>query len=118
MDGTFEQYWSWNAPDWADINNPDTSAVGFIPGDALTDEEKATLDEFIAALATGAQGQDGGLNLYTGPLNFQDGSVYLEDGAVATERQIWFAAANADEATTPEEVTPPQLLEGIEGTTE
>ena len=87
-------------------------------GDALTDEEKATLDEFIAGLAAGALGEEGGLNLYTGPLNFQDGSVYLEDGAAATERQIWFAAANADEATTPEEVTPPQLLEGIEGTTE
>jgi simple sugar transport system substrate-binding protein len=118
MDGTFEQYWNWNPPDWSDINNPDTSAVGWISGDALTEEERATLDEFIAALAAGAQGEEGGLNLYTGPLNFQDGSVYLEEGAVATERQIWFAAANADEATTPEEVTPPQLLEGIQGTTE
>jgi simple sugar transport system substrate-binding protein len=118
MDGTFEQYWNWNPPDWSDINNPDTSAVGWISGDALTEEERATLDEFIAALAAGALGEEGGLNLYTGPLNFQDGSVYLEEGAVATERQIWFAAANADEATTPEEVTPPQLLEGIQGTTE
>lgn len=118
MDGTFEQYWNWNPPDWTDINNPDTSAVGFVPGDALTDEEKATLDEFIAGLAAGAQGEEGGLVLYTGPLNFQDGSVYLEEGEVATERQIWFAAANGEEAATQEEVTPPQLLEGIQGTTE
>jgi simple sugar transport system substrate-binding protein len=114
-EGTFEQYWSWNAPDWTDINNPDTSAVGFVYGDGLTDEEKASMDEFIAALAAGVNGEDGGLNLWTGPLNFQDGTAFLEDGQVATERQIWFQAANADEATSPEEVTPPQLLEGVEG---
>jgi simple sugar transport system substrate-binding protein len=114
-EGTFEQYWSWNAPDWTDINNPDTSPVGFAYGDGLTDEEKASMDEFIAALAAGVNGEDGGLNLWTGPLNFQDGTAFLEDGQVATERQIWFQAANADEATSPEEVTPPQLLEGVEG---
>lgn len=118
MEGTWEPSWIWAGPDWEDINNPDTSAVGFVYGDALTEEERATLDEFIAGLAAGAQGEEGGLHLYTGPLNFQDGSVYLEDGEVATERQIWFAAANADEAATAEEVTAPQLLEGIVGTSQ
>jgi len=118
MDGTWEPSWIWAGPDWEDINNPDTSAVGFVYGDGLTDEEKATLDEFIAGLAAGAKGEEGGLQLFTGPLNFQDGSVYLEEGEVATERQIWFAAANADEAATADEVNPPQLLEGIVGTSQ
>jgi len=118
QDGTWEASWIWAGPDWSDINNRDTTTVGFVYGDALTDEEKATLDEFIAGLAAGAQGEEGGLHLYTGPLNFQDGSVYLEDGEVATEKQIWFAASNPDEATSPEEVNPPQLLEGIQGTSQ
>ena len=118
MDGSWEPSWIWAGPDWEDINNPDTSAVGFVYGDGLTDDEKATLDEFIAGLAAGAQGEEGGLQLFTGPLTFQDGSVYLEEGEVATERQIWFAAANADEAATAAEVNPPQLLEGIVGTSQ
>jgi len=115
MDGTWTQSWDWNPPDWTNINNPDTSAVGFVYGNALTEEERATMDEFIAALAAGAQGEEGGLNLWTGPLNFQDGSVFLEEGEVATPKQIWFQARNADEATSPDEVTPPQLLEGVTG---
>jgi len=117
-EGTWEQSWDWNPPDWTDINNPDTSAVGFVQGDALTDEEKANLDDFIAKLAAGAQGEEGGLNLFTGPLNFQDGTPFLAEGQVATEKQIWFMATNADEATTPDEVAKPQLLEGMTGSVE
>ncbi len=92
-EGTLESNFQWNAPDWADINNPDTSAVGFVKGDALSDEAAAQLDEFIAALA-------GGLNLWTGPINLQDGTTYLADGEVATDQQVWYL---------------PQLLEGMEG---
>jgi hypothetical protein len=51
-------------------------------------------------------------------LNLQDGSVLLEDGEVATDKQIWYMASNAEEATSPEEINPPQLLEGIEGASE
>jgi simple sugar transport system substrate-binding protein len=115
QEGTWTPSWDWNPPDWSDINNPDTSAVGYVYGDGLTDDEKATLDEFIAGLAAGAQGEEGGLNLWVGPLSFQDGSVFLEDGQVATEKQIWYQAANADEAMAPEDVTPPQLLAGVAG---
>jgi simple sugar transport system substrate-binding protein len=118
IDGTWIQSWDWNPPDWADINNPDTSAVGYVYGDGLTDDDKANLDEFIAALAAGAMGEEGGLNLWVGPLSFQDGSEFLAEGQAATEKQIWFQATNADEATTPDEVTPPQLLAGVEGSTE
>jgi simple sugar transport system substrate-binding protein len=93
MDGTFASNFQWNGPDWADINNPDTSAVGFLKGPALSTENSATLDTFIAALA-------GGLNLWTGPINLQDGTVYLADGVVATDQQVWYL---------------PMLLEGMEG---
>jgi simple sugar transport system substrate-binding protein len=92
-EGTFESNFQWNAPDWSDLNNPDTSAVGFVKGDALSPEAAAQLDEFIAALA-------GGLNLWTGPINLQDGTTYLADGEVATDQQVWYL---------------PQLLEGMEG---
>ena len=93
QEGTLESNFQWNAPDWTDINNPDTSAVGFVKGDALSDEAAAQLDEFIAALA-------GGLNLWTGPINLQDGTTYLAEGEVATDQQVWYL---------------PQLLEGMEG---
>ncbi|MBN2304224.1 MAG: BMP family ABC transporter substrate-binding protein [Anaerolineae bacterium] len=118
MDGTWAQSWDWNAPDWDDINNPDTSAVGFVYGDGLTADEVATMDEFIAALAAGAKGEDGGLNLWTGPMNLQDGSVFLADGEVASDAQIWFMDGNADNAASPDEVNAPQLLEGVIGSTE
>jgi len=94
MEGKYSQYWDWNGPDWKDINNPDTSAVGFVKGDALSPENSAKLDQFIQGLA------DGSIVLFKGPLKFQDGSVYLKDGEVATDLQIWYF---------------PQLLEGMEG---
>ncbi len=91
--GNWSSYWEWNGPDWTDINNPDTSAVGFKKGEGLSADASAKLDEFIGALA-------GGLNLWTGPINLQDGTPYLADGEVATAQQIWYL---------------PQLLEGMEG---
>jgi simple sugar transport system substrate-binding protein len=94
IDDTFEPTWQWLGPDWEDINNPDTSAVGWEHGPALTDESATMLDEFIAGLASGET------NLFTGPLNFQDGTAFLADGEEATDSQIWYTT---------------QLLEGIEG---
>ncbi|HWQ45670.1 MAG TPA: BMP family ABC transporter substrate-binding protein [Longilinea sp.] len=91
--GTIESSWSWFSPDWTDINNPDTSIVGFEKGPALSDSASVQIDQFIAELA-------GGLNLWSGPLNLQDGTVYLADGEAATQQQIWYL---------------PQLLEGMEG---
>lgn len=94
VDGSFTPTFQWLGPDWSDINNPDTSAVGYVKGAALTAEEAATLDEFIAGLG------DGSINLWAGPLNFQDGSEFLADGATATDLQIWYM---------------PQLLQGMDG---
>lgn len=118
MDGTWEAAWDWLGPDWSDINNPATTTVGFLPGAGLSDEDKASLDDFIAKLAAGAQGEEGGINLFTGPLSFQDGSVFLAEGEMATAKQVWYQAANAEAAMSVEEVTPPQLLAGVEGASE
>ena len=93
IDGTFASNFQWNSPDWTDINNPDTSAVGFAKGSALSAESSTSLDVFIAALA-------GGLNLWTGPINLQDGTAFLADGVAGTDQEIWYL---------------PQLLEGMEG---
>ncbi len=96
QEGTWAPSWDWNAPDWADINNKDTSPVGFVKGAALSADAGANLDKFIAELA-------GGKSLWTGPIKLQDGSEYLADGAAATDLQIWYL---------------PQLLEGMEGASE
>lgn len=91
--GTLQPNWDFIGPDWKDINNLDTSAIGFIKGPALSADAGANLDKFIAELA-------GGLNLWTGPLKLQDGSEYLKAGEVATDFQVWYL---------------PQLLDGMEG---
>jgi simple sugar transport system substrate-binding protein len=92
--GTFSPSFQWLGPDWSDINNEDTSAIGWVTGDAVSGDDAATLDAFIAGLA------DGSINPWTGPLNYQDGSQFLADGEVATDNQIWYLS---------------QLLEGIDG---
>ena len=93
IDGTFAPAFEWAGPDWADINDPDTSMIGFVKGEGLSAENGTIVDQFIAELA-------GGLNLWTGPLNLQDGTAYLADGVAATDFEIWYL---------------PQLLEGMEG---
>jgi len=93
MANKWQSHFEWNAPDWKNINNPDTSAVGFAKGKALTSAASAGVDRFIKELA-------GGLKLWKGPLNLQDGSSYLDAGQVATDQQVWYL---------------PQLLQGMEG---
>jgi len=84
LDGTFEPYWGRGEIDWDDINNPDTSAGGFLKGDGLSAENAALVDQFIDELG-------GGLNLWVGPLNWQDGSVFLADGEEASLVDIWYS---------------------------
>ena len=91
--GTYKSTFTWMPADWNDFNNADTSAIGFIKGNALGDNAKY-IDEFIKGLG------DGSISPYKGPLNFQDGTPFLKDGETATDLQIWYM---------------PQLLEGMEG---
>ena len=94
MDGKWTQYWDWNGPNWKDINDPDTSAVGFLKGKALAKENAEKVDAFVKGLA------DGSISLFKGPLNFQDGKIYLKEGETATDLQVWYL---------------PQLLKGMAG---
>lgn len=93
-DGKWQQQSLWLGPDWKDINNHDTSSIGFLSGNALTEENKKHLAKFQQGLA------DGSIELFQGPLNYQDGSVFLKEGVKATDDQIWYMK---------------QLLEGMEG---
>lgn len=93
ISGNWTSNFQWNGPDWTNINNPDTSSVGFLKGDGLSADNSTKLDAFITQLA-------GGLNLWTGPMNLQDDSVYLAASQVATDQQVWYL---------------PQLLKGMEG---
>ncbi|NTV35867.1 MAG: BMP family ABC transporter substrate-binding protein, partial [Anaerolineaceae bacterium] len=93
QDGKFAAGFEWNGPDWADINNPDTSAIGFVKGKALSADAAANLDKFIGELS-------GGLNLWKGPISLQDGTEYLKADEVGTDIQVWYL---------------PQLLKGMEG---
>ncbi|GAC1562776.1 MAG: BMP family ABC transporter substrate-binding protein [Herpetosiphon sp.] len=92
--GTWKSEWLWLAPDWKDINNPDTSSVGFVSGPALGADQKKQVDTFIAGLGNNS------INLWQGPLNFQDGSPFVKAGETANDKQIWYT---------------PQLLKGIDG---
>jgi simple sugar transport system substrate-binding protein len=94
-DGTWKQSFEWNGPDWSDLNNPDTSHVGWVTGPALKDT--ANLNDFIAKLASGE------VNIWKGPIKLQDGSEYVADGKDATDAEIWYL---------------PQLLEGMAGASE
>jgi simple sugar transport system substrate-binding protein len=80
----WKQEWAWLPPDWKNINNPDTSIVGFEKGAALTPAQAAQLDHFIAGLA------DGSIVLFRGPLTYQDGSIYLRSNETANDIQIWY----------------------------
>jgi simple sugar transport system substrate-binding protein len=94
MAGNWKSEWDWLGPDWKDINNPDTSTVGFMTGPALSASTKQALDEFIKDLGTGK------VNLFKGPLNYQDGSPFVKAGAKANDKQVWYMQ---------------QLLEGMTG---
>lgn len=94
MKGALTQTWLWLSPDWKDINNPDTSHVGFIQGPALSGNVSKALDSFISDLGSGS------VQLFKGPLNYQDGTPFLKAGETATDKQIWYMK---------------QLLQGMKG---
>jgi simple sugar transport system substrate-binding protein len=99
QDGSWKQTWEWTAPDWTDINNPDTSTVGFEQGPALSADNKAHLDEFIkdmAAYASDEANKDT-FWLWQGPLKYQDGTEIAKEGeklpAIAKQGEkasVWY----------------------------
>ena len=82
--GTWKSKWIWLKPNWKDINNPDTTAVGFVAGPALSASATAQLNQFTNDLATGKA------NLFKGPLNYQDGKQFVKAGQTAGDKQIWY----------------------------
>jgi len=94
MAGNWKSEWVWQSPDWNSLNNPDTSAVGFAAGPAMSQPTKKALDAFISDLGQGK------INLFKGPLNYQDGSPFIKAGETASDRQIWYME---------------QLIEGMSG---
>jgi simple sugar transport system substrate-binding protein len=94
MSKSWKPEWLWLGPDWKDINNADTSTVGFMPGAALPPDAKLELDKFIKELGSGR------LNLFKGPINYQDGKAFVKAGETASDKQIWYME---------------QLLEGMQG---
>jgi simple sugar transport system substrate-binding protein len=105
MNGEWEQSWTWEAPSWDDINDPDVSAAGFIKGPALSEEDAASLDAFIAEMAAFGSDPENAerIFLWEGPLNYSDGSEFLAEGVFAEPLEIWYM---------------PQLLEGMTGASE
>jgi len=84
IEDRWKREWLWLGPDWKEINNPDTSNVGFLPGPALSQSARGHLDAFIKDLGSGKA------QLFKGPLYYQDGSTFLTSGEVATDKQIWY----------------------------
>ncbi|MEE9495309.1 MAG: BMP family ABC transporter substrate-binding protein [Desulfobacterales bacterium] len=92
--GKWQSKWVWLGPDWKNINNPDTSTVGYVAGPALPASAQKHLDGFIKDLGSGK------INLFKGPLNYQDGSPFVKAGQSASDKQVWYME---------------QLLQGIDG---
>ncbi len=90
----WKQEWLWLGPDWKNINNSETSSVGFVTGPAIKPSVKKELNKFIKGLATGK------IQLFKGPLYYQDGTVLLKSNEAATDKQIWYMK---------------KLLKGMEG---
>ena len=110
--GEWEQGWNWNSPYWDDLTDNDRTAVGWVMGDGLNEDQQAQLEEFIAFLAeqdSGSLDQDTvreegrSLGLWVGPLNLQDGTPLAEEGEVVVPIDVWYLE---------------QLLEGMTGDSE
>ena len=97
IEGSWQQKWEWLPANWEDMSNNDETHVGWIMGPGLTEELESTLNEFIDGLASGD------VVVWEGPINLQDGTEYVPAGEVATDQEIWYL---------------PQLLEGMEGSSE
>jgi hypothetical protein len=78
QDGTWVQSWDWNAPNWENLTDDDTTAVGWMNGPGMPAEAQAFLDQFIAGLASGE------INVWTGPINANGRNACPGRSAAAT----------------------------------
>lgn len=100
--GTYEQEWVWDGPDWGDINNPETTTVGWLNGPALSEEAAENLQTFIdemTAFQTDPE-NEGRFFLWEGPLTLADGTELAAEGEFVDPIEIWYL---------------PLLLDGIQG---
>lgn len=95
--GTWVQSWDWNPANYNSLGDPTQTHVGWVPGQGLSAEASASLDQYIAGLASGE------IVVWTGPINLQDGTEYIAAGATATDDEIWYL---------------PMLVEGVDGPSE
>ena len=92
MGGTWKPSWDWVGPDWKNINDPDTSAVGFVKGPALSQDASKNLDDFIASLVAYATNPfvPESFALWAGPLSLQDGSQLAAAGQIVQPLDVWY----------------------------
>lgn len=105
QEGTWEQSWDWVPPDYNNINDPDTSIIGFVEGEGLPEEVKENLALFLEEMAAYSLDEANAdtIFLWEGPLNLQDGTELAPEGEPVELLDIWFL---------------PQLLEGMIGPSE
>ena len=90
----FEPEFNWVGPNLSDLNDKDSSSIGFIFGDALSDTSQGKLESIIESFDKDLT------TLFSGPINFQDGTNFVPAGGKPTLKDIWYT---------------PQLLEGMTG---
>lgn len=100
--GDYSQEWVWVGPDWDDINNHETTAVGWLNGPALPEDVAGQLQAFIdemVAFQTNIE-NEGRFFLWEGPLTLADGTELAAEGEFVDPIEVWFL---------------PLLPEGIQG---
>ncbi len=110
-DGTWEQDWVWIEPYWEEISEEgyytgaDTSVIGYLHGEGMPEELRATLDTFVEEMAAYEEADEevDGIYLWEGPLALQDGTVLAEEGEIVEPLDVWRMG---------------QLLEGMSGASE
>lgn len=80
-DNTWKPSFVLFGPVWGDMNNHDTSGIGFVTGKAFTHTDQ--LNTFLSFLGEGN-------TLFVGPLNYQDGTPFLMADERGTAQKIWY----------------------------
>jgi simple sugar transport system substrate-binding protein len=91
-EGTWTPSWQWFPPDFADLNNAETSPVGYIMGEALNEEQLANLNEYIAEMTAYGSDPENAESIFPwiGPLTLQDGTELAADGEKVPLLDIWY----------------------------